>query len=51
LFNFEIEIQRCPSPQSLANWSAVAAVHRNGGFADSRKFSRVLANCGYETRN
>jgi hypothetical protein len=35
--------------QSLSNWGAVAAVRQNAGFADRRKFSRVLANRGYGT--
>jgi hypothetical protein len=37
--------------QSLAIPSSVAAVRQNAGFADNRKLSHVLANCGYSTRN
>jgi hypothetical protein len=37
--------------RSLENWGAVAAVRQNAGFADHRKFSRILANCGYVNRS
>jgi hypothetical protein len=33
--------------QSQANWITVAEFRKNAVFADNRKFSRVLANCGY----